>query len=144
MALTGAVLVATALGLDFFRAGALRTGANHASLSPLVRERPFIDDPPLPVDGIGVATLGEIKQASGLICGPAQGAGSDASNVNTDCDASVGSVAPHHETTMAVNPTNPANLIAGANDSQFLLTNGGALKITALAHERRRRPPIPG
>jgi hypothetical protein len=70
--------------------------------------------------------------SSGRICGPTQGPGSDASNVNTDCDQSAGNVAPHNETAIAVNPTNPDNLIAGANDYQILFTNGGALKITAL------------
>jgi hypothetical protein len=83
--------------------------------------------------GRGFASLGEIKQASGLICGPSRGPGSDASNVNTDCEESVGNVAPHNETAIAVNPTDPENLVAGANDFQFLLTDGGALKITALS-----------
>jgi hypothetical protein len=90
-------------------------------------------DPPLPVDGVGVASLGEIKQASGLICGPTQGPGSDSANVNTDCDAAVGNVAPHNETAIAVDPANPDNLVGGANDYQFLLTTGGALKIVALS-----------
>jgi hypothetical protein len=103
-------------------------------LAATVRADAF--DPPLPVEDVGVASLGEIKQASGLVCSATQGPGSDATNINTDCDESVGNVAPHNETTIAVNPTNPDNLIGGANDFQFLLTNGGALKIVALSRAR--------
>ena len=86
-------------------------------------------DPPVPVEGAAFASLGEIKHASGLICGPTQGPASDAGNVNTDCEESLGNVAPHNETTIAINPTNPDNLIGGANDYQILFTNG-TLKIT--------------
>jgi hypothetical protein len=90
-------------------------------------------DPPSPIDDVALGSLGGIKTASGLICGPTQGPGSDAANVNTDCDEGVGNTAPHNEPSIAVNPANVDNLIAGANDYQFLLTNGGALKITALS-----------
>ncbi len=46
-----------------------------------------------------------------------------AANVNTDCEGT----APHNETTIAVNPTNPANLIGGANDYQLSLSPGGTI-----------------
>ena len=99
----------------------------------LIVTLPAFADTPLPVEGANVASLGEIKQASGLICGPTTGLGSEGTNVNTDCDQAVGNVAPHNETTIAVNPTNPDNLIGGANDYQLLLTDGGALKLTLLS-----------
>jgi hypothetical protein len=111
-----------------YRMALILAGA-FAVIAPASASGQLTDDPPPPVEGIGYASLGKIKQASGLICGPTQGPGSDASNVNTDCD----DVAPHNETTIAVNPTDPDNLIGGANDYQFLLTDGGALKITALS-----------
>src|SRR2546427_625026 len=47
---------------------------------------------------------------------------STAANVNTDGEGGAGR-APHNETTIAVNPTNPLNLIGSANDYQFI-TNG--------------------
>ena len=47
-------------------------------------------------------------------------------NVNTDTDLS----APHNETTIAVNPTNPLNIIASANDYQLTLSSGGTVKET--------------
>jgi hypothetical protein len=49
-----------------------------------------------------------------------------AANVSTDCE----SIAPHNETSIAVNPTNPFNLIAGANDYQLALSAGGTVNET--------------
>jgi BNR/Asp-box repeat len=65
--------------------------------------------------GIGVSNF---KNRTGLICTtPAQ----SGPNFNTDCEGN----APHNETTIAVNPTNPDNMIASANDYQLRLTPGG-------------------
>jgi hypothetical protein len=47
---------------------------------------------------------------------------STAANVNTDCEKAAG---PHNETSIAVNPTNPDNIIGGANDYQLGLNPGG-------------------
>ena len=46
-------------------------------------------------------------------------------NVNTDTalDQPLES-APYNETTIAVNPTNPLNMIGGTNDFQWRVTNG--------------------
>jgi hypothetical protein len=52
------------------------------------------------------------------ICSTATSA---AANVNTDCEGN----APHNETSIAVNPTNPLNMIGSANDYQLSLSTGG-------------------
>jgi hypothetical protein len=46
---------------------------------------------------------------------------SSAANVNTDCEG----VAPHNETTIAVNPTNNMNRIGSANDYQLFVNPAG-------------------
>jgi hypothetical protein len=46
-------------------------------------------------------------------------------NVNTDTEGVF-----HAETTLAVNPTNPLNLIGSANDSQASYNAGGQLQFT--------------
>jgi hypothetical protein len=50
-------------------------------------------------------------------------------NVNTDCEGT----APHNETSIAVNPTNPDNMIGGANDYQLAINPGGHLSESALS-----------
>ena len=52
-----------------------------------------------------------------------------AANVNTDCEG----IAPHNETTIAVNPTNRLNIIGGANDYELTLTSGGSLTETVIS-----------
>ena len=42
-------------------------------------------------------------------------------NINTDCE----NLGPHNETSIAVNPTNPLNMIGGVNDYQLGLSPGG-------------------
>jgi hypothetical protein len=44
-------------------------------------------------------------------------------NVNTDTDLS----APHNETTIAVNPTNPLNIVGSASDYQYVYSSSGAV-----------------
>jgi hypothetical protein len=46
---------------------------------------------------------------------------SSASNVNTDCEG----IAPHNETAIAINPNNPLNMIATANDYQLFANSSG-------------------
>ncbi len=48
---------------------------------------------------------------------------SPAANVDTDCEGT----APHNETSIAVNPTDPSNLVGSANDYQLRLTPGGTI-----------------
>jgi hypothetical protein len=65
----------------------------------------------------------QFKNPSNPICTTST---SVASNVSTDCEA----IAPHNETSIAVNPTNPFNLIGGANDYQLMLSGGGTTNET--------------
>jgi hypothetical protein len=51
---------------------------------------------------------------------------SSAANVNTDCEG----VAPHNETSIAINPTKPLNKIGSANDYQFFVTPAGTFNET--------------
>jgi hypothetical protein len=70
-----------------------------------------------PIAG-GVFGSGPAGKVGEAICStPTQ----TAANVNTDCEGT----GPHNETTIAVNPTNPLNMIAGANDYQLALNPGG-------------------
>lgn len=63
------------------------------------------------------------KNPSNPICStPTSGA----ANVSTDCEGT----APHNETSIAVNPTNPLNLIGGANDYQLKVSSGGGINET--------------
>lgn len=72
-------------------------------------------------------SLGQYTNARNPICTTA----SIAANVNTDCEEGV-----HNETAIAVNPTNPQNMIAGANDYQITLSPGGTFQGTALSRAR--------
>ncbi len=73
--------------------------------------------------GDGQINLGEFKNPPSPICATST---SSAANVNTDCEL----IAPHNETTLAVNPKNPLNIIASANDYQLIATSGGTVKET--------------
>ena len=54
---------------------------------------------------------------------------SNAANVNTSCELNT----PHNETSIAVNPTNPNNIIGGANDYQLAINKGGHVAETLLS-----------
>ncbi|HET9682106.1 MAG TPA: sialidase family protein [Candidatus Limnocylindrales bacterium] len=56
---------------------------------------------------------------------------SSAANVNTDCND--GSVGPHNETSIAVNPQDHDNIIGGANDYQLALNPGGHVSESVLS-----------
>lgn len=96
------------------------------------------DQPPLPVthqhfnglegpitqDGDGAASVANYKNPPSPICSlPA----STAANVNTDCEGT----AAHNETSIAVNPTNPSNIVGSANDYQLFVSSGGHTVETA-------------
>ena len=64
----------------------------------------------------------QYKNPSSPICSTA----STDPNVNTDCEGN----APHNETSIAINPTNPQNMIGSANDYQLKLSAGGTVNET--------------
>jgi hypothetical protein len=66
---------------------------------------------------VGGAQAGQLKHQTGYIC---TASGYDALNRRTDCEGN----APDNETTIAVNPTNPRNIVAGANDYQLSISGG--------------------
>jgi hypothetical protein len=114
--------------------GALALGLAAAGTSPHLRA----EDQPLPLatthqafdsfiaiveGGDGAAGEGTFKNPSNPICTTP---GSIAANVSTDCEG----VAPHNETSIAVNPTDPLNMIGGANDYQLKLSAGGLVNET--------------
>jgi hypothetical protein len=55
---------------------------------------------------------------------------SAAANVSTDCEPGVGI---HNETAVAVNPTNPLNIIGSANDYQLKVSSGGSVLATVFS-----------
>ena len=65
----------------------------------------------------------QYKNPSSPICANAT---STDTNVNTDCEGN----APHNETSIAINPTNPQNMIGSANDYQLKLSAGGTVNET--------------
>jgi hypothetical protein len=82
---------------------------------------------PAPVTGAVFGAAPSVKSGT-AICTTVP---STASNVNTDCTEST--VGPHNETSIAVNPTNPLNMIGGANDYQLALNPDGHLSETVLS-----------
>jgi hypothetical protein len=52
-----------------------------------------------------------------------------AANVNTDCEGT----GPHNETSIAVNPVHPLNILGGANDYQLAINPGGSVSETTLS-----------
>jgi hypothetical protein len=73
---------------------------------------------PLTQDGDGFVSLGNYRNPPSPICSTTT---SNSANVNTNCEGN----APHNETSIAVNPTNPLNMIGSVNDYQLSLTPGG-------------------
>jgi hypothetical protein len=73
------------------------------------------------VFGSGPAT----KQGHAICTTPTQ----TGANVNTDCEG----VNPHNETSIDVNPTDPDNMIGGANDYQLGVNPGGHVSESVLS-----------
>jgi hypothetical protein len=98
----------------------------------------FADDDPLPVDPTHNITGAAAPVSGGIFgSGPATKLGraicttptQTGANVNTDCEG----VGPHNETSIAVNPTDPQNIIGGANDYQLGLSPGGHVSESVLS-----------
>jgi len=118
------VVVATALALG--AGGRLVLGQEDDAVQP-VDFTHNIFDAPAPVPSAVFGTGPALKRGQ-QICTTAFSA---AANVNTDCEST--SVGPHNETSIAVNPTNPLNMIGGLNDYQLAINPGGNVSETVLS-----------
>src|SRR6476469_5224435 len=76
-----------------------------------------VTDAPAPVAGAVFGTPPAEKPGTAICSTPTQ----TTPNVNTDCEGTD----PHNETSIAVNPTNTANILGGANDYQLGVNPGG-------------------
>jgi hypothetical protein len=65
--------------------------------------------------GNGATGVSAFRNVSGAICSTTT---SGAANVNTDCEPP----APHNETSIAVDPTDPQHLLGSVNDYQLRLS----------------------
>src|SRR3954468_8696139 len=84
-----------------------------------------IRDTHAPIAGAVFGTGPQVKTGT-AICTTAT---TSAANVNTDCETN----GPHNETSIAVNPTDPTNMIGGANDYQLAVNPGGHVSETLLS-----------
>ena len=82
-------------------------------------------DAPAPVAGAVFGTALAVKTGTAICTTAPQGV-----NANTDCESTKG---PHNETSIAVNPNDPNNMIGGANDYQLALNSAGHLTETILS-----------
>ncbi|TME51781.1 MAG: hypothetical protein E6I58_16395, partial [Chloroflexi bacterium] len=83
---------------------------------------------PAPVDSAVFGTTPSVKTGTAICTTATQ----TTPNANTDC-LEPGSVGPHNETAIAVNPTNAQNIIGGANDYQLALNPDGHVSETILS-----------
>jgi len=84
-------------------------------------------DAPAPVAGAVFGTAPAVKTGTAICTTATQ----LTANVNTDCETA--SAGPHNETSIAVNPANPQNMIGGVNDYQLGLNSGGHVTETILS-----------
>src|SRR5512140_2745912 len=78
-----------------------------------------------PVPGAVFGTAPGAKIGTAICTTPV----SNAANVNTDCEGT----GPHNESSIAVNPLHPNNIIGGLNDYQLGLNPGGHVTETTLS-----------
>jgi len=81
-----------------------------------------VNDAPAPIAGAVFGSGTPVKPGQ-VICTTAT---QNAANVDTDCEKT----GPSNETSIAVNPTNPMNIIGGANDYQLAINPGGHVSET--------------
>jgi hypothetical protein len=121
IALTAVVTVALVAGGAY---ATLRTTGQHARAdTPLplaIAHQHFnaFETHPVTDSTAGPNAQSDARHAASPICSTTT---SSAANVNTDCEPT----GPHNETSIAVNPTNPLNMISSANDYQISVSSGG-------------------
>jgi len=84
-----------------------------------------VNDAPAPVSGAVFGSAPATKTGTAICTTPTQAT----PNVNTDCDVN----SLHNETSIAVNPTDPSNILGGANDYQLALNPGAHVSETLLS-----------
>jgi hypothetical protein len=117
-------LAVSALGVALVVGAASAHGDEGEGLQPIEFVH-NVNDAPAPVTGAVFGTAPSTKTGTAICTTPTQ----TTANVNTDCDG----VNPHNETSIAVNPTNPQNILGGANDYQLGLNPGGHVGETILS-----------
>jgi hypothetical protein len=115
------VLLASALSVALGVGAATARGGEAEGVQPIEFVH-NVSDAPAPVTGAVFGTAPPTKTGTAICTTPTQ----TTANVNTDCEG----VNPHNETSIAVNPTNPLNIIGGVNDYQLGLNPGGQVSET--------------
>jgi hypothetical protein len=118
------LLVVSALGAALAVGAAAARGDEGEGLQPIEFVH-NVNDAPAPVTGAVFGTAAPTETGTAICTTPTQ----TTANVNTDCEG----VNPHNETSIAVNPTNPQNILGGANDYQLGLNPGGHVGETILS-----------
>jgi hypothetical protein len=118
------LLALSALGVALVVGAAAARGDEGEGLQPIEFVH-NVSDAPAPVTGAVFGTAPPTKTGTAICTTPTQ----TTANVNTDCEG----VNPHNETSIAVNPTNPQNILGGANDYQLGLNPGGHVGETILS-----------
>ncbi len=116
------MLGALILSLSGALASAVPAAGQGSPGQPFSRQKSYFVQAVLD-NGDGALSEANYKNPAGPICYTVT---SSAANANTDCEG----VAPHNETTIAINPTDPLNRIGSANDYQLFLSSGGHINET--------------
>ncbi|HEY5901524.1 MAG TPA: sialidase family protein [Anaerolineales bacterium] len=117
---TLAILVMLTMVLVAIGASASTVRAEDKPPLPVTHQRFNGLEGPITQDGDGRVSVSDYRNPSSPICSTQT---SNAANVNTDCEGN----APHNETSIAVDPTNPNHLVGSANDYQLRLSSGGTV-----------------
>jgi hypothetical protein len=84
-----------------------------------------VTNAPAPVTSAVFGSSPAAKPGTAICTTPTQ----TTANVNTDCEG----INPHNETSIAVNPTNPLNMVGGLNDYQLGVNPGGHVSESVLS-----------
>ena len=118
-----AVAAAALLGIALFPAAAF--AEDEGDIQQPIEFTHSVTAAPAPVTSAVFGSSPKAKIGT-PICSTAP---STAANVNTSCETNL----PHNETSIAVNPTDPNNMIGGANDYQLGINPGGHVSETVLS-----------
>jgi BNR/Asp-box repeat protein len=116
------VIGATTLALTVGASGALAEDGDFGQPIDFLHN---VNQAPAPVNGTVWANGPKTPTGTAICTTPTQ----TGANVNTDCEGTN----PHNETSIAVNPTNPLNILGGANDYQLAVNPGGHVGETVLS-----------